>query len=279
MRYFADYPKFYTLVLAIQRAAPQIIRFFIGSFPIFMAFAVCGTILFGQYADYFEDIDDSAVTLFAAINGDAMHDIFDMLFGNDKILAYLSRAFMYTFVLLFICGVLNIFVLIMEDAFFALNKELEKQREQRENSGDGVEEEEDDRSYLAQLQDEDIFALLKFEDRRQEAHQYIDGKSSFQFVVNEESIEGNIQRMMRIMKERGESIIDHNEDAAAALTSFEEASKLLLESLSDQPLKHEEEKGEEEDDDDDATHLERLNERSTAATKFKLKDKFKNFGQ
>jgi hypothetical protein len=78
-----------------------------------------GTVLFGSYCHYFATLDNSAVTLFSVLNGDVIHDTFDMIYSKNVALGIISRVYLYTFVCLFIYAVLNIFIHIMEDGFFS----------------------------------------------------------------------------------------------------------------------------------------------------------------
>ena len=54
-----------------------------------------------------------------------MHDTFDMVYANSMALFIISRVYMYTFVALFIYAILNIFIMITEDAFFMVKDSLQ----------------------------------------------------------------------------------------------------------------------------------------------------------
>jgi len=54
--------------------------------------------------------------LFSLLNGDAIQDNFEQLHPSYPVV---SRIYLYTFISLFIYAVLNIFIAIVEDAFFA----------------------------------------------------------------------------------------------------------------------------------------------------------------
>lgn len=56
------------------------------------------------------------VTLFALINGDVVHSGFEDL-AKDQTLFMLSRIYMYTFVILFITAVRNVFLFIIQDGY------------------------------------------------------------------------------------------------------------------------------------------------------------------
>lgn len=59
-------------------------------------------------------MDATAVTLFSLINGDGVHATFEELYSEHK---FISRLYLYSFISLFIYAVLNIFIVIIEDAF------------------------------------------------------------------------------------------------------------------------------------------------------------------
>jgi hypothetical protein len=55
-----------------------------------------------------------------------MRENFDMLHGSSYFIRNLAKFFLYTYILLFICGILNIFLTIMEDAYSTLMDKLKK---------------------------------------------------------------------------------------------------------------------------------------------------------
>jgi len=112
-------------VRALQRAIPNFLRYVASVIPVLLGFALMGTVIFGHYVDYFEDIDDALVTLFSCMNGDSVHEVFDYIFGFNLFLGWLGRIYLAVYIILFVCAVLNIFTLIMEDAFFSLKRDAE----------------------------------------------------------------------------------------------------------------------------------------------------------
>lgn len=121
-QYLAYFPKLYTLIASLRRALPNVIRFSIGALPFLIGYALCGTILFGSYSRYFRNLGASFVTLFAAANGDALHDTFDQIYGHNPLVAWLSRVYMVTYIVLFTYTVLNIFIIIVEDSFYTVKE-------------------------------------------------------------------------------------------------------------------------------------------------------------
>lgn len=105
--------------------APNALRFAAGCFPVFLGYAMVGTILFGSYADNFATLDSSFVTLFSVMNGDIIDDTFALIFFvGDPFLEVFSRFYLYSFIALFIYCVLNVFLAIMEDAYFLCKRRL-----------------------------------------------------------------------------------------------------------------------------------------------------------
>merc|ERR1719285_998737 len=116
VQFFEHFPKYYQLILTLKMSAPRVIRFFIGVIPLFVGFAMFGVSFFSTYSVLFQDLGSAYVTLFALINGDVIHDVFVDLHPAG---AYISRIYLYAFNSLFIYAVLNCFIAIVEDGFFA----------------------------------------------------------------------------------------------------------------------------------------------------------------
>lgn len=56
------------------------------------------------------------VTLFALLNGDDIHSVFDDLRHNYAWI-WITRLYLFTFILLFITAVLNVFIFMVEDGY------------------------------------------------------------------------------------------------------------------------------------------------------------------
>lgn len=107
----------FSIVLTLQWGTPRVLQFLLGVFPIFFGYALFGTIYFGNKVEEFGSLSSSMITLFSLMNGDVIMDTFDALelhlfFASGKV-------YMYSFISLFIYVVLNIFIAIVEEAFFA----------------------------------------------------------------------------------------------------------------------------------------------------------------
>jgi len=108
--------KFYTLVLTLKSSFIRVIRFIISCAPLFLGYLFCGMVTFSPYSDNFLDVGSAAATMFALINGDEIHDTFKELTQNYTY-PLVARIYLYTFIMLFITAVWNIFIFIIEDAY------------------------------------------------------------------------------------------------------------------------------------------------------------------
>lgn len=139
VQYLSHSPKFYVLIKALRKGLPNIGRFIIGAAPLLIGYALCGMVLFGSYTSNFQGFQNSIVTLFSAANGDSLIDVFSSLYGQNIVIAYFSRIYLITFVCLFTYSVINIFILIMEDAYFSV-KESNMKKDAAEAAAKAIQE-------------------------------------------------------------------------------------------------------------------------------------------
>ncbi|MES1916401.1 MAG: hypothetical protein MHM6MM_008223, partial [Cercozoa sp. M6MM] len=124
-QFFEHAESYYALIMTLKLGTPRVGRFLLGVLPIFMGYAFFGVAYFSGYSHLFADLDASSVTLFALLNGDVIHDVFDNVFPRAPTV---SRLYLYSFVILFIYAVLNIFIALVEDAFFASKEQMARQK-------------------------------------------------------------------------------------------------------------------------------------------------------
>ena len=115
VRYLQYNRNYYMVILTIRFAAPRVLRFLVGVLPIMMGYAFFGMAYFGSESDRFSTFGSSMVTLFAVLNGDVIRETFLNLF---PVYPVISQIYLYTFICLFIYVVLNVFIAIVEEAFF-----------------------------------------------------------------------------------------------------------------------------------------------------------------
>ena len=112
----AQFPKYYVLVSALAQGLPSVLRFIVGCLPVYMAYALFGTLMFGKISVHFASIRRSLITLFSLLNGDSMLEIFDSIYVSGWA-GLVSEVYLISFVCLFIYSALNIFIQIMQSAF------------------------------------------------------------------------------------------------------------------------------------------------------------------
>eukprot|EP01156_Anaeramoeba_ignava_P022877 Anaeramoba_ignava/c21132_g1_i2.p2 GENE.c21132_g1_i2~~c21132_g1_i2.p2 ORF type:complete len:168 (-),score=37.93 c21132_g1_i2:76-579(-) len=114
--YFQWHERFYILITTLKEALPDVIRCILGTLPMFFGFTFMATIFYGSYSLVFSTIDQSAVTLFAVMNGDVIRDSFNRSFRHSNSMAFISRVYEYIFVCIFMYTFLNVFITIVEEA-------------------------------------------------------------------------------------------------------------------------------------------------------------------
>eukprot|EP00754_Rhynchopus_humris_P026526 Rhum_TRINITY_DN15024_c4_g1::Rhum_TRINITY_DN15024_c4_g1_i1::g.133799::m.133799 len=131
-------PRFFLLMQTLRRGTPKALRFSAGCFPLLMAYAVMGTVLFGGYSNRFASLDASFVVLFALMNGDIIDDTFGAIYFEESwFLKVVSRLYMYSFIGLFVYAILNILLVILEDAYFLVKRQvIEGIKEELDNDDD-----------------------------------------------------------------------------------------------------------------------------------------------
>lgn len=124
------------------------------------------------------------VTLFSCMNGDAVHEVFDLLFGYSPFLGWTGRIFLSVYILIFVCTVLNIFTLIMEDAYFSLKRENEQKL---------------DVTNVEKMNDDEVEDVIQHQTTGN--LEEIDARRT---VIETESIEENFLRLTNVIKEQQE---------------------------------------------------------------------------
>ena len=121
MRYLIFSQRFYTLALTVRLALSRVSSMLLSALPIYSAYCIFGVVVFSQYSDRFSSLDKTAVSLFALLNGDDIHDTFRDL-DDHYPYSIVSRTYLYTFVAFFITSILNLFIFLIEDSFLAAKK-------------------------------------------------------------------------------------------------------------------------------------------------------------
>jgi hypothetical protein len=113
MKYLRFYSNFQTVINTILKSIPYLILYFIGTMPIFLSFVVFAVANF-PYSERFYSFTRVILNLFGMMNGDSILDIINDIIENSFLLGHI---YIYLFLILFICFVINIFVSIIEDSF------------------------------------------------------------------------------------------------------------------------------------------------------------------
>ena len=119
LRYLEYHKNIHLLTNVMRNSGPQIIRFLVGIVPIFMGYVVLGVCLFWR-SEKFKSINEAIITLFSLMMGDFVY----VTFSDEIGLGLLGQLYLFTFILIFIICVHNIFVSII------CSKAMEKKKEQ-----------------------------------------------------------------------------------------------------------------------------------------------------
>ena len=120
-KYLKFYYQFQTIFNTITKSIPNLIYYFIGTLPIFISFIIFAVANF-PYSERFYNFTRVILALFGMMNGDSILDIINDITQNSY---FLGQIYIYSFNILFICVVINIFVSIIEEAF--VNSKLKNQ--------------------------------------------------------------------------------------------------------------------------------------------------------
>lgn len=112
-RYIEYHGDYATIYETLQRSFPVVLRYLLGTLPIFLGFLFFGMCCFWQ-SERFASVSQAVISLFSMINGDIIFDVFHEL---KEINFFLGQAFCYFFCLIFITIVWNIFISIIEEAY------------------------------------------------------------------------------------------------------------------------------------------------------------------
>ena len=107
----------------IQRGLPPSLNYLIGVLPIFIGYSILGKCIFWR-SEFFATLTDAIASLFSLMNGDSVYSIFDDLIKNHY---FLGNLYCYSFCILFIVIVMNIFLGIIGEAFVTKKEKKYKQ--------------------------------------------------------------------------------------------------------------------------------------------------------
>ena len=107
----------------IERGVPPSINYLVGVLPVFIGYAIFGKCIFWR-SEFFATLTDAIASLFALMMGDSVYFIFDDLIKNHY---FFGTIYCYSFCIMFIVIVMNIFLGIIGEAFVTKKEKKFKQ--------------------------------------------------------------------------------------------------------------------------------------------------------
>ncbi|XP_016363731.1 mucolipin-3 [Sinocyclocheilus rhinocerous] len=117
MHYLRFFQKYYILILTLQAALPNVIRFSFCAVMIFLSYCFCGWIVLGPHHENFRSFNMVANCLFSMINGDEIYSTFTKIRDKNDLVWMFSRMYIYTFVPLFTFMILSLFIALITDTY------------------------------------------------------------------------------------------------------------------------------------------------------------------
>ncbi|OWK05109.1 MCOLN3, partial [Cervus elaphus hippelaphus] len=105
------------LILTLQAALPNVIRFCCCAAMIYLGYCFCGWIVLGPYHDKFRSLNMVSECLFSLINGDDMFATFAKMQQKSYLVWLFSRIYLYSFISLFIYMILSLFIALITDTY------------------------------------------------------------------------------------------------------------------------------------------------------------------
>ncbi|XP_043116026.1 mucolipin-3 isoform X2 [Puntigrus tetrazona] len=122
MRYLSFFQKYYILILTLQAALPNVLRFSFCAVMIFLSYCFCGWIVLGPHNDNFRSFNMVANCLFSMINGDEIYSTFTKIRGKSDLVWMFSRMYIYSFVPLFTFMITSLFIALFTDTYETIKK-------------------------------------------------------------------------------------------------------------------------------------------------------------
>jgi hypothetical protein len=126
LSYFRHSPRYYVLIEAMSRGMPRVFVFiFINVFPIFFSFVFFGVIVFGWYVPEMRTITKASISLVSLLGGDSLVRLFaSASTTNSLLLLSASRCYTVAFICIFVYGVLNVTLAIVQDSYYFVKRKL-----------------------------------------------------------------------------------------------------------------------------------------------------------
>ncbi|XP_031231619.1 mucolipin-3 [Mastomys coucha] len=117
IRYLGFFAKYNLLILTLQAALPNVMRFCCCAAMIYLGYCFCGWIVLGPYHEKFRSLNRVSECLFSLINGDDMFSTFAKMQQKSYLVWLFSRIYLYSFISLFIYMILSLFIALITDTY------------------------------------------------------------------------------------------------------------------------------------------------------------------
>ena len=107
----------------IKRGVPPSLNYLIGVLPVFIGYAMFGICVFWR-SEFFATLTNAIASLFSLMMGDSVYFIFDDLINHNY---FLGNIYCYSFCIMFIVIIMNIFLGIVGEAFVTKKEKKYKQ--------------------------------------------------------------------------------------------------------------------------------------------------------
>uniref|UniRef100_A0A8C1FV07 Mucolipin TRP cation channel 1a n=2 Tax=Cyprinus carpio TaxID=7962 RepID=A0A8C1FV07_CYPCA len=126
IRYLTFFKKYNILIVTLQAAFPNVIRFCCCVAVIYLGYCFCGWIVLGPYHVKFRSLSLVSECLFSLINGDDMFVTFSGMQESSMLVWVFSQVYLYTFISLFIYMVLSLFIALITGAYETIKHQIQE---------------------------------------------------------------------------------------------------------------------------------------------------------
>eukprot|EP00035_Acanthoeca_spectabilis_P009430 m.167202 g.167202 ORF g.167202 m.167202 type:complete len:992 (-) comp14722_c0_seq5:220-3195(-) len=118
VKYMEHYPEFYLLVVAVRGSITRVFKFICMVMPFYLGYVLVGVYSFPTHVQLFGTVWQSARTLFALLHGDSVLELYQLMCRDgDYAYCAFAQVYLYSFCIIFIVVVLNVFIFIIETGY------------------------------------------------------------------------------------------------------------------------------------------------------------------
>lgn len=114
LRYASTSKDISSMMAALRRSTPRILRLLFGMLPIFAGYVLFALVVFSERVPRFGDLQTSIITLISAVSGSGLRDTIMAVTAHHPVTGQL---FFYSFVFLHIFIAVNVVVVIAEESY------------------------------------------------------------------------------------------------------------------------------------------------------------------